>query len=164
MGGEGVHSFCILCCRKSFIIKFIYSVSSSSPPLFSPLLPLLPRLRVSNLLNKGVPADDAPCNVQGKCKGDIIKFDFRRLGLRSGKQPINTCINNLLTRIDTYKQPINTHSVHDFGRLGLRSAAMLISPLVAKGAVFQVRLNRLFRGVNRLFTARRQGGCVPGEA
>ena len=40
---------------------------------------------------------------------------------------------------------------------------MLISPLVAKGAVFQVRLNRLFRGVNRLFTARRQGGCVSGE-
>ena len=48
---------------------------------------------------EGVPADDAPCNVRGKCKGDIFPFDFRRLGLRS--------------------------------------AAMLISPLVAKGSVFQ---------------------------
>ncbi|KAK3280572.1 hypothetical protein CYMTET_11592 [Cymbomonas tetramitiformis] len=48
---------------------------------------------------EGVPADEASCNVQGKCKGDVLPFDFRRLGLRS--------------------------------------SGMLISPLVAKGAVFQ---------------------------
>ena len=75
--------------------------SSHSSPLFPPSSHSSPHVNGSI---KGVPADDAPCNVQGKCKGDIIKFDFRRLGLRS--------------------------------------AAMLISPLVAKGAVFQVRGRR----------------------
>ena len=47
----------------------------------------------------GVPADEAPCNLHGKCGKLQIPFDFRRLGLRT--------------------------------------AAMLISPLVREGAIFQ---------------------------
>ncbi|KAJ8599814.1 hypothetical protein CTAYLR_004013 [Chrysophaeum taylorii] len=55
---------------------------------------------------EGVPADDAPCNLQGRC-GEQLPFDFRRLGLRSAAMLISPLVNHSIIQ-EPRQGPSNT--------------------------------------------------------
>jgi hypothetical protein len=91
---------------------------------------------------EGVPADEAPCHLTGpdtnppyKCPGGGNAFDFRRCvlalyGPLTSDGPLIAPSDGPLPLLIA-QPPLSCH------RLGLRTSAMLIGPMVPKGGVFQ---------------------------
>lgn len=85
-----------------------------------------------------MPSDDAPCNVDPGCArtGAGPAFDFRRLGLRKRQKfPFALILlTAIVSRPCTMTANMTTIQQYD---CGTGVSALLMSPLIPKGSVFQ---------------------------